>query len=150
MENTQLCASTYQRAWRRTNGTHRLGYWTHLMGPSPWPSWIALFHGQFHEGRPLYIHNCSSDASSLHLLHSALSPFCKSGSGGVWANRWSSWPLPWCGQCWAGYFNTGWPPRQNMVKILVNLKWFLHRILLFSYINTMLIQIVLALNNSWE
>ena len=26
------------------------------MGPSPWPSWIAPFHGQFHEGRPLYIH----------------------------------------------------------------------------------------------
>ena len=26
------------------------------LGPSPWPSWTALFHGQLHEGQPLYIH----------------------------------------------------------------------------------------------
>ena len=26
------------------------------MGPSPWPSWNAQFHGHLHEGRPLYIH----------------------------------------------------------------------------------------------
>ena len=29
---------------------------TSPMGPSPWPSWNARFHGHLHEGRPLYIH----------------------------------------------------------------------------------------------
>ena len=33
------------------------------MGPSPWPSWIAPFHGQFHKGRPLYIH------TYIHIHH---------------------------------------------------------------------------------
>ena len=42
------------------------------MGPSSRPSWIILFYGQFHEGRPLYIHTCIMVfllVIFLHCLH---------------------------------------------------------------------------------
>ena len=37
---------------------------TSPMGPSPWPSWTARFHGLFHEGQPLYIHTGSGQIGS--------------------------------------------------------------------------------------
>ena len=49
---------------------------TSPMGPSSWPSWIAPFHGQFHKGRPLYIH-CGRQKCSKNLTPAQLCMYKK-------------------------------------------------------------------------
>ena len=67
-----------------------LGYWTHesRMGSSPWPSWYARSHGQFHEGEPLYlrtyIHRLSHQWPEVwHLLAHQFHVFSDNLTGNV-------------------------------------------------------------------